>query len=77
MHRRADAVADVLADHGEAGVGRHILDGGADVPEAVALDDLVDGGLEGRAVTSMSALRFVVDVADGDRDGRRRRASPR
>ena len=42
VHRRADRVADVLADDGEPGRLGHELDGAADLVEAVALAQLVD-----------------------------------
>ena len=47
-----------------------VFDRGADVAEPVADDDLVDGGLEGGPGDLDEPLRFGVDLADGDGDGR-------
>src|SRR5438270_7218125 len=46
VHRRADPVADVLANDGVAGPLGHRLHGVADVGEPVAVADLSNGGLQ-------------------------------
>ena len=70
MHGGADAVAHVLPHHREPGGLGHLLDGVADVREAVALPHGCQPLPEALLGDGQQAACLLGDLADGMRPGR-------